>query len=146
MSRKYKNELRLLKAYDRYVETLNKRATSWAKKGYTPVDTSPLSFSDYVANRELFASQGVNTGNITNKIVSMQLYEFNQDRAKALAEKLAEFGITKLDGKKINLNMLKSDGGKKALSALNEALKEQGTDSGYDRANWLTENIYVDSQ
>jgi hypothetical protein len=42
--------------------------------------------------------------------------------------------------------MLKSEGGNKALSALNEALKEQGENDGYDRANWLKENIYVDSQ
>lgn len=146
MSRKYNTTTRLLNAYSNYVSQLTKRTAVWAKRGYVPVDPTPLSFDDFVANRELYKSRGVNRGNITNTIISTQLYEFNQSQATALIKSLNDFGITKIDGQKITLEKLKAGLGKKALSELNKALTASGVESGYDRANWIAENIYVDSQ
>lgn len=145
MSRKYNVQTRLLKAYERYTEVLSKRSANFMKHGYTPVDTTPLSFNDYVANREYLAGRGIATGNITNKIVAMQLYEFSKKQAKTLLEELTNAGITKIDGKKITLESLKAGGGNEAMSLLNEVLKQRGITSGYERAEWMTENFYQDS-
>lgn len=145
MARKYNKQTRLLSAYNRYVDKLNKRSAFWYKRGYTPVDTTPLSFADFVANRDYLRSRGVAAGNITNVIISQQLYQFNQAQAVNLIEALSEFGITSINNKKITVDYIKSGGGKEALSALNEALKASGTDSGYERAQFITETIYADS-
>lgn len=145
MARNYNATTRLLNAYSKYVNQLNKRTAVWAKKGYIPVDPTPLSFEDFVANRELLKAKGVNRGNITNMLISQQLYEFNSRQASALLEQLTNLGITEIDGVKITLDKLKSGMGYKALSELNKALKASGIDSGYERAQWITENVYADS-
>lgn len=145
MARQYNKSLRLLKAYSKYVDVLNKRAGVWNKKGYIPVDTTPLSFEDYVANREYLASRGVASGNITNMIVSQQLYEFNQAQATNLVNMLKDFGITSINGKRLTVEFIKSGGGKEALSVLNDLLKASGVESGYERSQIITENVYQDS-
>lgn len=133
MPRKYSTTSRLQKSYTKYVSDLAKRATIWAKKGYTPVDTSPLTFNDFVANREFLKSMGIASGNITRTLISQQLYEFNQSQATNIFNQLKTLGIDKLNGKKLTLESLKSELGKDALSAINEVLKDT-LGSGYDRA------------
>lgn len=145
MARQYNKSLRLLKAYNKYVDVLNKRVGIWSKKGYTPVDTTPLSFEDYVANREFLASRGIASGNITNMIVSQQLYEFNQAQASNLVNMLKSYGITSINGKRLTVEFIKAGGGKEALSVLNDLLKMSGVESGYERSQIITENIYQDS-
>lgn len=145
MSRKYNAATRLLNAYGKYTEQLAKRTAIWAKKGYTPVDPTALSFEDFVANREYLKSRGIAAGNVTRTIISQQLYAFNQSQAEALIKELAGMGITSIKGKKLSLEAIKAGGGKDALSALNEALKAAGMESGYERAQYITEHIYEDS-
>ena len=103
MSRKYNAATRLLNAYGKYTEQLAKRTAIWAKKGYTPVDPTALSFEDFVANREYLKSRGIAAGNVTRTIISQQLYAFNQSQAEALIKELAGMGITSIKGKKLSL-------------------------------------------
>lgn len=145
MSRKYNATTRLLNAYSKYTSQLANRTAIWAKKGYTPVDPTALSFEDFVANRTYLKSRGIAPGNITRTIISQQLYMFNQAQATALVEELAGMGITAIGGKKITIEAIKAGMGKDALSALNEALKDKGLASGYERAQYITEHIYEDS-
>lgn len=145
MSRKYNTTTRLLNAYRKYTDQLAKRTAIWAKKGYTPVDSTALSFEDFVANRAYLKSIGVAAGNVTRTIISKQLYAFNQSQAEALLTELHSFGITTIYGKKITIEAIKAGMGKDALSALNEALKEAGLESGYERAAYISEHIYEDS-
>lgn len=146
MARNYNAQTRLLKAYGKYVDVLNKRVAIWNKKGYTPVDSTPLSFSDYVANRDFLKTRGIAPGNITNMIVSQQLYEFNSQQAQALIDALRSYNITSINGKKLTIDYIKGGGGKEAMSILNDFLKVEGYESGYERAKKITELVYQDSE
>lgn len=145
MSRKYNATGRLLNAYQKYIGELSKRTAIWARKGYMPVDPGALSFDDFVANREYLKGKGVASGNLTRTIISQQLYAFSQTQAVNMVQALADMGITVIGGKKITVEAIKSGLGRDALSALNAELKAQGIQSGYERSQWITENIYEDS-
>ena len=145
MSRKYNATTRLLNAYSKYTTQLANRTAIWAKKGHTPVDPTALSFEDFVANRTYLKSKGIAAGNVTRTIISQQLYAFSQSQAEALLNELTGMGITAIGGKKITIEAIKAGMGKDALSALNEALKDSGLESGYERAQYISEHIYEDS-
>ena len=145
MSRKYNATGRLLNAYQKYIGQLAKRTAVWARKGYMPVDPGALSFSDFVANREYLRGKGVASGNLTRTIISQQLYAFSQAQAANIVDKLAELGVTVINGQKVTVEAVKGGLGNAALSVLNDELKAQGVQSGYERAQWITENIYEDS-
>lgn len=134
MSRKYNATTRLLNAYQKYINQLNQRTAIWARKGYSPVDPTALSFEDFVANRQYLKSRGVAAGNVTRTIISQQLYAFNQSQATRLVEELKNMGVTQAGGRKLTVESVKAGLGKDALSTLNSLLKEQGLDSGYERA------------
>lgn len=145
MSRKYNVTARLLSAYNKYVTEFQKKSTAWAKRGYAPVDNTTLSYEDYVAQRGFLKARGVAAGNITKKIISMQFYEMNEASAQRIMLDLKLLGIETLDGEKITIEKLKRGLGKRALSVINEALKQHGYAGGYERAQWITEHIYEDS-
>lgn len=145
MSRKYNVTTRLLQAYNKYIDQFNKRTAIWAKKGYSPVDPKALSFDDFVANRTYLKGRGIAPGNVTRTIISQQLYQFNQAQAERLKKELELAGITKIGNQNITIEKLKAGLGKDALSLLNQVLREQGLESGYERAQWITEHIYEDS-
>lgn len=136
---------RLLNAYERYVSSFEAKKTSWAKTNWKPADADVLSYQDYLSQRELLKSRGVAAGNITKKIISMQFYSINEASAQRLMLDLKLLGIETLDGETVTIEKLKRGLNKKALTVINEALKQHGFSSGYERANWITDHIYEDS-
>lgn len=152
MSRKYNISTRMLKAYENYVKQFTKRSAAQLAKGYQIVAPKILSFEEFKGNREYLSKMGVASGNITRTIVSQQLYEYTQAQAEDMYNALQELGIIDesdmtIYGTKVTLEALKSKGGigGEALSLINDRLKELGYNS-YERAAWITNQIYQDSE
>lgn len=142
MSRRYNDKLRLEKAYTKYLEAFETKMNWLRGKNLTPADSRALSFNDFVAQRKLQASLGVKPGNITNKIIYMQMYHHSQAEASNLVLMLQENDLLqsgKLEGDTVTARKLMSDLElwDKSLSALNEELKAKGISSGYARANYI---------
>ena len=146
MSRKYNAENRLLNAYAKYLNDFGKKSARLLAKGYKPADSMALSFQEYVASRKAYSSEGVAAGNITNKIISNQLYQVNQATARNIISELKNYNITQINGKKISEASIRTGDYKAALSKLNEQLKAEGVMSSYERADWINENIFGDSE
>ena len=151
MSRKYNVSNRLAKAYENYLTQFTRRSAARLAKGYQIVAPKALNFEEYKINRAAQKNLGVASGNITKTIISQQIYEFSQAQAEDLYSALGELGIISEEdmtiyGTKVTLEALKSKGGlgKEALSLINDKLKDLGL-SGYERAAWITERIYEDS-
>lgn len=151
MSRKYNTAARMLKAYQNYVQTFEKRVTKLLQRGYEPIAPDMLSFEEFKGNRAYLAKMGVAPGNITRTIVSRQLYQFNQAQAEDMMMALKELGIIDdkdrtLYGYRVTIESLRSKGGlgDEALSMINDTLKQRGL-TGSERAAWITEHIYEDS-
>ena len=152
MSRKYNITTRMLKAYENYVQQFTKRSAAQLAKGYQIEAPEILPFEQFKSNREYLSRIGVAPGNITRTIVSNQLYEYSQVQAEEMYNALQELGIIDesdmtIYGTKVTLEALKSKGGLggEALSLINDRLKEVGY-NGYERAAWITNQIYQDSE
>ena len=146
MPRKYNVESRLANAYAKYVNDFGKKSANLINKGYTPADSIVLTYDEYVASRKAYSAAGVAAGNITNKIISNQLYQVNQYTARNIASELKTYRITSIKGQKISVSGLRTGQYKAALSELNDQLNANGMMSGYERADWITENIVGDSE
>ena len=132
------------KLYKRYKDQFEKTQTRLKLKGfYSDVTDRKMATEDEFANQlELYSSSriGKKTGytNFARKLATKRFYARTLEEARRLEDVLATFGITEIDGKKVNLENLRIYG----LAELNEALKKAGYSSSYDRADYIAYFIY----
>lgn len=136
-------------AYRNYLSRYVTQANKMVRKG-TYMHDDKLTFNEYKMVRQAKVDELREKGkpiiNINQSIVSEQQYEFSMEQARGLREAASELGLDFQEE-----SLMKIRGGRDVrgedLTAINNALKmKYPLLSGTERAQWITDNIFGDSE
>ena len=134
MSRKYKMDKRLAKAYENYVKRYEAKEASLKRRGYFMADKK-LTEREYQMVRAAYTSEGVQK-NINQTIVADQAYEYSQKTARQMKATAKKWN---LEWKGKTITELRK--GEIDVSGINNSLKEMSDEEREKLFDELPEDV-----